>query len=89
MRKVIPKCSHRKNWYDHDKKIKIGRVATHVPVVLKEQKILVGYVAKTDSIIFHLWPHDAPITDGSILIPLLVHWETYQVNLTEQVSSAL
>lgn len=39
-------------------------------------KGLVEHVAKTDGIIFHLWPKGAPIPDGSVMIAQSVgHWE--------------
>ena len=75
-RKVIPEWSHKQNWHDHAEEIATGRVAIHVPVDPAEKKKLADYVAKTDGIIFHLWPHGAPIPDGSVSIAQSVgHWE--------------
>ncbi len=75
-RKVIPEWSHKMNWHDHEEEIATGRVAIHHPSDPKEQKALAEYVGKTDGIIFHLWPHDAPIPDGSVSIAQSVgHWE--------------
>lgn len=75
-RKVIPKHSHKQNWHDHEEEIATGRVAIHNPTDPAEQKKLADYVAKTDGIIFHLWPDGAPIPDGSVMIPQSIgHWE--------------
>jgi hypothetical protein len=73
----IPKWSHLKNWHDHDQEIKTGRVAIVNPTDPKEQKGLAEYVAKTDGIIFHLWPKGAPFPDGTVSIAQSVgHWES-------------
>ncbi len=75
-RKAIPGWSHQKNWHDHKQEIETGRVAVHYPTDEKTVKGLVDYVAQTDGIIFHLWPHGAPIPDGSVTIAQSVgHWE--------------
>jgi len=75
-RKVIPEWSHKKNWHDHKEEIETGRVAVHYPTEKKEVDALVKHVAETDGIIFHLWPKDAPIPDGTVSIPQSVgHWE--------------
>ena len=75
-RKVIPAWSHKKNWHDHKEEIDTGRVAVHYPTDKKAVDALVEHVAGTDGIIFHLWPRDAPIPDGSVSIPQSVgHWE--------------
>jgi len=76
VRKVTPEWSHKKNWHDHAEEIATGRVAIHNPSDPKAQKSLAEYVGKTDGIIFHLWPHGAPIPDGSVDIAQSVgHWE--------------
>ncbi|CAE6692384.1 DUF1264 domain-containing protein [Candidatus Nitrotoga fabula] len=75
-RSAIPKWSHVQNWHDHKQEIETGRVAIVNPTDPKEVKGLADYVADTDGIIFHLWPKDAPIPDGSVGIPQSVgHWE--------------
>lgn len=75
-RKVIPGWSHQQNWHDHKEEIETGRVAVHYPTDQETVKKLVEYVADTDGIIFHLWPHGAPIPDGSVTIAQSVgHWE--------------
>ena len=64
------------NWHDHQQEIDTGRVAILNPTDKKAQASVVKTVAKTDGIIFHLWPDGAPIPDGSVMIPQSVgHWE--------------
>ncbi|PIQ95727.1 MAG: hypothetical protein COV67_13420 [Nitrospinae bacterium CG11_big_fil_rev_8_21_14_0_20_56_8] len=76
-RTVIPKWSHMANWHDHKQEIDTGRVVILNPTDPKAQTDLANYVADTDGIIFHLWPHDAPIPDGTVGIAQSVgHWET-------------
>lgn len=83
-RSVIPKHSHNKYWHDHAEEIATGRVAIHNPTDPKAQKELADYVGKTDGIIFHLWPHGAPIPDGSVSIPQSVgNWEAKHGKLNE------
>jgi len=72
----IPSWAHTQNWHDHKQEIETGRVAIVNPTDPKEQKGLADYVSGTDGIIFHLWPKDAPIPDGSVGLPQSVgHWE--------------
>ncbi len=88
-RSVIPKWSHTKNWHDHKQEIETGRVAILNPTDAEEQKKLAEYVSDTDGIIFHLWPHDAPIPDGSVSIAQSVgHWEAIHGKLDETAQSA-
>jgi len=83
-RKVIPEWSHKKNWHDHKQEIETGRVQVHYPVEEQAVKDLVDYVSATDGIIFHLWPHDAPIPDGSVSIAQSVgHWEAMHGKIGE------
>jgi len=75
-RGVIPKWSHMQNWHDHKQEIDTGRVAVIYPTEEKAVQGLVNHVSDTDGIIFHLWPKDAPIPDGSVMIAQSVgHWE--------------
>ncbi len=83
-RNVIPKWSHQKNWHDHKQEIETGRVAIVNPSDAAEQKKLAEYVSDTDGIIFHLWPHDAPIPDGSVGIAQSIgHWEAIHGKVDE------
>ncbi len=89
-RSVLPKWSHRKNWHDHQQEIETGRVAILNPSDAKSQKQLAEYVGKTDGIIFHLWPHGAPIPDGSVGIAQSVgHWEALHGMVSESASAPL
>ncbi len=83
-RSVIPKHSHDMYWHDHAEEIATGRVAIHNPTDPKAKKELADYVAKTDGIIFHLWPEGAPIPDGSVMIPQSIgHWEAKHGKINE------
>jgi hypothetical protein len=76
VKKSIPGWSHKMNWHDHKQEIDTGRVAIVNPSDPGEQKKLADHVAKTDGIIFHLWPKDAPIPDGTVGIAQSIgHWE--------------
>jgi len=76
VRKHTPDWKWDQNWHDHKQEIETGRVAILNPTDEKSQAGLVKTVAKTDGIIFHLWPDGAPIPDGSVMIPQSVgHWE--------------
>ncbi|PIQ99739.1 MAG: hypothetical protein COV66_08995 [Nitrospinae bacterium CG11_big_fil_rev_8_21_14_0_20_45_15] len=88
VRKVIPGWSHQQNWHDHAEEIATGRVAIHSPSSPKAQEELAEYVAMTDGIIFHLWPHGAPIPDGSVTIAQSVgHWEALHGKVQSSTSS--
>ena len=66
------------------REIETGRVAVHYPVDKETVDKIVNHVADTDGIIFHLWPHDAPIPDGSVGIPQSVgHWEAMHGKIKE------
>ena len=83
-RKVIPEWSHKQNWHDHKQEIETGRVAVHYPVDKETVDKIVNHVADTDGIIFHLWPHGAPIPDGSVGIAQSVgHWEALHGKIKE------
>ena len=75
-RSIISKWSHQKNWHNHKQEIETERVAILNPSDFKAQAYLVKYFSDTDGVIFHLWPADAPIPDGSVSIAQSVgHWE--------------
>ncbi len=76
VRKHTPEWKWELNWHDHQQEVDTGRVAILNPTDKKAQAQVVNTVAKTDGIIFHLWPDNAPIPDGSVMIPQSVgHWE--------------
>ncbi|MDH3256869.1 MAG: OBAP family protein [Nitrospinota bacterium] len=89
-RKVIPEWSHKQNWHDHKQEIETGRVAVIHPTDEKAVKDLVDHVSDTDGIIFHLWPKDAPIPDGSVGIAQSVgHWESLHGKIGEMISESV
>ena len=89
-RKVIPEWSHKQNWHDHKQEIETGRVAVIHPTEEKAVKDLVDHVSDTDGIIFHLWPKDAPIPDGSVGIAQSVgHWESLHGKIGEMISESV
>ncbi|NOY63248.1 MAG: OBAP family protein [Gammaproteobacteria bacterium] len=76
VKKHTPQWKWDMYWHDHKQEIETGRVAIHNPTDPKAQKGLVDVVAKTDGIIFHVWPDGAAIPDGTVGIPQSVgHWE--------------
>ncbi|MFQ5450019.1 MAG: DUF1264 domain-containing protein [Nitrospinaceae bacterium] len=88
-RSVIPKWSHQQNWHDHKQEIATGRVAIMNPTDPKKQKELADYVSGTDGIIFHLWPKEAPIPDGTVAIAQSVgHWESLHGKIGEEVAKS-
>ncbi len=64
---VISLADWNKNWHDHQQEIATGRVKVlDVPDSVAAQ--VAGVVAKTDGIIFHLWPDGAKVPTGHVLI---------------------
>jgi hypothetical protein len=89
-RSVLPKWSHAQNWHDHKQEIDTGRVIVVNPTDPKEQKGLVDHVADTDGIIFHLWPKDSPIPDGTVSIAQSVgHWEALHGKVGKAVADEM
>jgi len=60
-----------KHFHDHKEEIASGRVQI-LDVSPKEAKKLADAAAKTDGIIFHLWPLDAKIPNGQVMFPTAV-----------------
>lgn len=89
-RSVLTKWSHAQNWHDHKQEIETGRVVVVNPTDPKEQKSLVDHVAETDGIIFHLWPKDSPIPDGTVGIPQSIgHWEALHGKVDKAVTMSM
>ncbi len=64
---VISLADWNKNWHDHQQEIATGRVKVlDVPDSVAAQ--VAAVVAKTDGIIFHLWPDGAKVPTGHVLI---------------------
>lgn len=60
-----------KHFHDHKEEIASGRVQI-LDLPPKETKKLAEAAAKTDGIIFHLWPLDAKIPNGQVTFPTAV-----------------
>ncbi len=64
---LISLADWNKNWHDHQQEIATGRVKVlDVPDSVGAQ--VAGVVAKTDGIIFHLWPHGSRVPTGDVVI---------------------
>jgi len=57
-----------KHYHDHAVEIATGRVQV-LDMEPDKAKEVAGAAAKTDGIIFHLWPHGAPIPTGEVNYP--------------------
>jgi hypothetical protein len=55
------------NWHDHAQEIGTGRVQV-LDLPADKAKAVADLVAKTDGIIFHLWPHGSKIPTGKVTI---------------------
>lgn len=66
------------NWHDHKQEIATGRVQV-LDLSPEKAKEVADLVATTDGIIFHLWPHEDKVPNGSVVIAQSVG----HVNLTE------
>src|SRR6266536_2465475 len=66
-----------KNWHDHKQEIATGRVQV-LDMPPDKAKEVADLVSTTDGIIFHLWPHDAKVPSGNVVIAQSVG----HVNLT-------
>lgn len=70
-RKEMALIDWNRNYHDHRDEIATGRV--HVLDVTEEKaKAIAEALAKTDGIIFHLWPTKAKIPTGEVTIPTSV-----------------
>jgi hypothetical protein len=57
-----------KNYHDHAVEIATGRVQV-LDVSPAEGKVIAAAAAKTDGIIFHLWPDGAKVPNGTVTFP--------------------
>ena len=64
---LVPLKVWNKNWHDHEQEIATGRVQV-LDLPVDKAKEVADLVAKTDGIIFHLWPHDAKLPNGQVSI---------------------
>ncbi len=64
---LISLADWNKNWHDHQQEIATGRVKVlDVPDSVGAQ--VAAVVAKTDGIIFHLWPDGSKVPTGQVVI---------------------
>lgn len=56
-----------KNWHDHQQEISTGRVQV-LDMSPEQAKGVADLVATTDGIIYHLWPEDAKVPSGRVVI---------------------
>ncbi len=64
---LISLADWNRNWHDHQQEIATGRVKVlDVPDSVAAQ--VAGIVAKTDGIIFHLWPEGSKVPAGQVVI---------------------
>ena len=64
---LIPLAQWNKNWHDHAQEIATGRVQV-LDLPPNKAKEVADIVAKTDGIIFHLWPQGAKLPTGDVVI---------------------
>ena len=64
---AIPLANWNKNWHDHKQEIATGRVQV-LDMPPDKAKEVADLVSTTDGIIFHLWPHDAKVPSGNVII---------------------
>ncbi len=64
---LISLADWNRSWHDHQQEIATGRVKVlDVPDSVAAQ--VAGIVAKTDGIIFHLWPEGSQVPTGQVVI---------------------
>jgi hypothetical protein len=62
---AIPLAVWNKNWHDHGQEIPPGRVQV-LDLAADQAKAVADLVATADGIILDLWPHGAPLPDGTV-----------------------
>ncbi len=68
-RKEVPLIKWNRNFHDHEVEIATGRVQILGIDDPNKVKEIAAAAAKTDGIIFHLWPDGQKIPDGTVSIP--------------------
>jgi hypothetical protein len=64
---AVALANWNKNWHDHKQEIATGRVQV-LDMPPDKAKEVADLVSTTDGIIFHLWPHDAKVPSGRVII---------------------
>jgi hypothetical protein len=68
VRKNVALAQWNKHYHDHAVEIATGRVQV-LDVSPAEGKVIAAAAAKTDGIIFHLWPDGAKVPNGTVTYP--------------------
>ncbi len=63
---AIPLAVWNKNWHDHGQEIPPGRRCRCWIWRTDQAKAVADLVATADGIILDLWPHGAPLPDGTV-----------------------
>ncbi len=69
--KAVPKKVWKKVWHDHEKEIATGNVKV-LDLPPEKAKEVADTVAKTDGIIFALWPEGAKLPNGKVSMGQMV-----------------
>ena len=64
---LISLAEWNRNWHDHQQEIATGRVQV-LDMAPDQAKNVADLVATTDGIIYHLWPEDAKVPSGRVMI---------------------
>lgn len=64
---AISLAEWNKNWHDHQQEISTGRVQV-LDLPPDQAKGVADLVATTDGIIYHLWPEEAKVPSGRVVI---------------------
>jgi hypothetical protein len=75
--KVLPKKTWEKVWHDHSVEGVIGNIKI-LDMPPDKAKGFADMVAKTDGIIFSLWPEDAAVPTGKVSIGMMVGHAVHQ-----------
>jgi hypothetical protein len=75
--KVLPKKAWKKFWHDHNEEIVTGNVKV-LDMPPDKAKELADTVAKTDGIIFSLWPEGAKLPTGKVSMGMMVRHAAHQ-----------
>ena len=75
--KILPKKMWKKGWHDHSVEGVIGNIKI-LDMPPEKAKEFADTVAKTDGIIFSLWPKDAKLPTGKVSIGTMVGHALHQ-----------
>jgi hypothetical protein len=75
--KVLPKKAWKKVWHDHSVEGVIGNIKI-LDMPPDKAKEFADMVAKTDGIIFSLWPQGAQVPTGKVSIGMMVGHAVHQ-----------